>query len=142
MTERPMTACRFSIDPTKLNTLESYAVIAERHTMLKVIIMFMLMSITSIVVLTNDSAYALNSFESFSVLPKVGQREQNFRHSLHPPTLARKQNKRFLQNGNSPTSAPESGICDVDLFKSETCTCEEGKFLPDSLTLYSCIWPF
>ena len=130
MTERPMTACRFSIDPTKLNTLESYqAVMAERHTMMKVIMMLMLVSIICIAVLTNDSAYAVNNFESFSVLSKVGQREQKIRHSLHPPTLERKQNNRILQNGTSPTSAPESGICDVigeDLFMSETCTCEEG----------------
>ena len=87
--------------------------------MMKVIMMLMLVSIISIVVLTNDSAYAVNNFESFSVLSKVGQREQKIRHSLHPPTLERKQNNRILQNGTSSTSAPESGICDVideDLF--------------------------
>ena len=101
--------------------------------MMKVMVMLLLAPAVTIM-LSTVSVHAVDKMVPSSLLAKVAQREQKFRHILTLPTLAVQQQNRFLQNftSTSPTPAPLSGQCafltSETTFKNTTCMCEEGMF--------------
>ena len=103
--------------------------------MLKVVTMILLLVPTVTIVLSTASVHAADRMIPSSMLSKAAQHEHTFRHLLNPPTLAVKEQSRFLQNGTgaSPTPAPGPGYCDSlasdSIFTETTCICEEGTFL-------------